>query len=84
MLKKMNVGTWEAPPHRFLKFNVDGFVMGKLEPGGIGGVLRNEDGIMLLVFSKSVGIVDSNTSEFLRSKRPLRFLWVLNEALLMD
>jgi len=37
--------------------------IGKPGPSGIGGVLRNHDGILLGIFSLSVGILDSNVAE---------------------
>ncbi|XVF36625.1 hypothetical protein REPUB_Repub19eG0073200 [Reevesia pubescens] len=56
---------WQPPPFGFLKFNVDGSAMEKPGPTGIGGVLRNSVGDFLLLFSKSIGYVDSNVAEFL-------------------
>ena len=40
-----------------------GSVTGKPDPSSIGGVLGDEFGVVKLVFSKSIGIVDSNISE---------------------
>jgi hypothetical protein len=37
--------------------------IGKPGPSGIDGVLRNHDGILLDIFSLSVGILDSNVAE---------------------
>jgi len=45
------------------KWNADGSTLGKLEPSGIGGVLRNHHGHLLGIFSLSVGILDSNIAE---------------------
>jgi ribonuclease HI len=45
------------------KWNVDGSSLGKSGPSGIGGVLRNHNGIILGIFSLSVGILDSNVVE---------------------
>ncbi|XVF24309.1 hypothetical protein REPUB_Repub13aG0116700 [Reevesia pubescens] len=41
------------------------------KPGlaGIGGVLRDEMGVRLLVFSKAIGIADSNEAEFIAIKK---------------
>ena len=48
-----------------LKFNVDGALRGNLGPVGIGGVLRNCKGEVLIMFSKPVGVCDSNEAEVL-------------------
>ena len=56
---------WNLPRRGMLKLNVDGAVRGKSGPAGIGGVLRNDKGEVLLMFSKSVGIRDSNEAEVL-------------------
>lgn len=52
---------WSPPPLDSLKFNVDG----KPGPAGIGGVLCNSNGEVLFMFSKNVGICDSNEPEVL-------------------
>ncbi|XVF14483.1 hypothetical protein REPUB_Repub09cG0063900 [Reevesia pubescens] len=65
----MRVANWEAPSHGLLMFNVDGFVLVKPGHGGIGGVLHNDDVVMLLVVFKSIGIIDSNVVEFLTIKK---------------
>lgn len=48
-----------------LKFNVDGVTRGKLGPSGIGGVLLNCRGEVIYIFSRNVGIKDSNEAEVL-------------------
>jgi ribonuclease HI len=45
------------------KWNADGSSIEKLGPSRIGGVLRNHYGILLGIFSLSVGILDSNVAE---------------------
>ncbi|XVF37032.1 hypothetical protein REPUB_Repub19eG0110700 [Reevesia pubescens] len=52
-------------------FNVDGSTVGKPDPAGIEGVLRNCGGERLLIFSKSIGLADSNLAEFLAIKEAL-------------
>ena len=56
---------WSKPPIGFLKFNVDGSAVGKPGPAGIGGVLRDDHENVKIVFSKAVGIMDSNLTELL-------------------
>lgn len=46
-----------------LKFNVDRAVREKVGPGSVRGVLRNELGMVLVFFSKNVGIMESNEAE---------------------
>lgn len=46
-----------------LKLNVDGAAKGKLGLIGIGGMLLNSKGGVLLMFSKSVGVRESNEAE---------------------
>ncbi|XVF30358.1 hypothetical protein REPUB_Repub16aG0050400 [Reevesia pubescens] len=63
--KQRMASVWEVPPPGFVKFNVDGFALGNPGPAGIGGVLCNDAGDILLMFSKPIGIEDSNIVEFL-------------------
>ena len=48
-----------------LKFNVDGAAKGKPGPAGIGGVLCDSGGVVLVMFSKHVGIMKSNEAKVL-------------------
>jgi ribonuclease HI len=48
-----------------LKWNVDRSSPGKPGPAGIGGVLRDHNGLLLRLFSIPVGIKDSNEAELL-------------------
>ncbi|KAL6527395.1 hypothetical protein OROGR_016485 [Orobanche gracilis] len=57
--------SWQPPPHNVLKWNVDGSSNGKPGNAGIGGVLRDHNGLILCKFAASVGIKDSNEAEFL-------------------
>ena len=63
-LKERRSVFWSPPPNGVLKFNVDGASRGKPGPTGIGGVLRNNKGEVLLMFSKH-GVCDSNEAEVL-------------------
>lgn len=56
---------WNPPPTNKLKWNVDGSAKGKPGEAGIGGVLRDEYGNILGMFSAYVGIRDSNEAEFM-------------------
>ncbi|KAK3227433.1 hypothetical protein Dsin_007295 [Dipteronia sinensis] len=61
--KQKKVEEWIPPITNGLKFNVDGSVRGKPGPAGIGGVLRDDYGRILCLFSLFVGIRDSNEAE---------------------
>ncbi|KAK3219717.1 hypothetical protein Dsin_013687 [Dipteronia sinensis] len=52
---------WNPPSMEALKFNVDGSTRGKPEFAGIGGVLRDNRGQALCLFSIFVRIHESNT-----------------------
>lgn len=52
------VVVWAPPMAGVLKFNVDSAARGKPRPTGIGGVLCNDKGVVLGMFSKGVGIRD--------------------------
>lgn len=55
-----------------LKFNVDGAARGNLGPTGIGDVLRNFKGEVLISFLKSIGVGDSIKAEGLAHPRGIR------------
>eukprot|EP00268_Persea_americana_P068029 TRINITY_DN9427_c0_g3_i1.p1 TRINITY_DN9427_c0_g3~~TRINITY_DN9427_c0_g3_i1.p1 ORF type:complete len:256 (+),score=22.30 TRINITY_DN9427_c0_g3_i1:1157-1924(+) len=64
---------WSPSPIGMLKFNVDGAARGKPGPASIGGVLRNSRGEVLFMFSKSVGVCDSNKAEVLAILEALQY-----------
>lgn len=64
-----NLLSWCAPAHGALKFNVDGSAMGKSGLAGIGGLLRNSVGVVLAIFSISVGVLDLNVAEVIAIRK---------------
>ncbi|KAK2637917.1 hypothetical protein Ddye_025712 [Dipteronia dyeriana] len=68
--KKKCILDWIPPTGDYLKFNVDGSVIGKPGPAGIRGVLRDASSKILCLFSFFMGILDSNIAE----------LWVVKKA----
>ena len=60
-----SVISWMPPPAGTWKFNVDGSSLGKPGPAGVGGVIRDSQGMIKLVFSKNIGMADSNLAELL-------------------
>ena len=55
--------TWRPPEPGVLKFNVDGAAKGNPGASGIGGVLRNEVGLILGYFSINSGFGSANEAE---------------------
>ncbi|KAK6281904.1 hypothetical protein POUND7_015729 [Theobroma cacao] len=59
------VARWECPPVGSFKFNTDGVARGCLSNLGIGGIVRDEKGVVKVVFSKKAGWGDTNLAEVL-------------------
>lgn len=70
--KKRKKVTWHPPPSSCLKFNVDRAACGKPGPASIGGVLRNHKREVLYMFSKNMGVKDSNEAEVLAILEAIR------------
>ncbi|KAK0599896.1 hypothetical protein LWI29_009613 [Acer saccharum] len=68
-LKSRTHVNWLPPVGSVLKFNVDGSARGKPGPAGIGGILRNSEGLTLCRFSIAVGIQSSNTAEIIAIRK---------------
>ncbi|EOY01609.1 Uncharacterized protein TCM_011459 [Theobroma cacao] len=62
---------WKIPPNGWVKFNIDGAAKGCPGPLGIGGVLRNEKGIVKMLFSKTGGWGDANLTKMLAIREAL-------------
>ena len=79
---------WTPPDSSSLKMNIDGTVRGKPGEGGIGGVLRDYKGRVLALFSKSMGVVDSNFTDFRAILEGLRLYmsseWANNFNLILE
>ena len=80
--------TWEPPPPEFLKFNVDGSARGKPGVTGIGGVLRDCNAAVKMIFSKSIGVADSNMNELLAVREALKMFttsrWAISHRLVIE
>ncbi|XVF81443.1 hypothetical protein PTKIN_Ptkin15bG0155400 [Pterospermum kingtungense] len=61
--KSRPVLIWIKPRDGKVKFKLDGEAIGKSGPVGIGSVLRDHSGTVLMKFSKSIGIAESNMAE---------------------
>ncbi|KAK8474679.1 hypothetical protein V6N11_013257 [Hibiscus sabdariffa] len=60
--------SWSPPPSGTLQLNVDGAIMRNWWLGGVGGLLRNNEGKCLLSFSRHVGQVPPLLAEILAIK----------------
>lgn len=63
---------WVPTQDRDLKFNADGATRGKPGSVGIGGVLCNHRRDVLIMFSKNIGVKDSNEVEVMVISKNLR------------
>ncbi|KAE8687180.1 Glucan endo-1,3-beta-glucosidase 4 [Hibiscus syriacus] len=60
---------WVLPPTGFFKLNVDGAVTGDWLKGGIGGIIKDSGGLLLVSFSEAVGQGPPTVAEMLAIKR---------------
>ena len=71
-----------------MKLNVDGSVMGKPGAAAIDGILRDHVGTFKGVFSKSIGIEDSNFAKFMTIKEGLSLFssstWTQSHNLIIE
>lgn len=65
-------GSLEPTPSGVLKFNVNKTTRSKPGLPGIGGVLCNDMGEILCIFSQGVGVKDSNEAEVMAILEALR------------
>jgi ribonuclease HI len=78
------IAIWHPPPTQVWKWNVDGSARGKPGPAGIGGILCDNNGVVLAQFASSVGIRDSNEAEFLAIAFALEMCLDRTDCLDMD
>lgn len=77
LVKEKWVVSWSLPPSIVLKFNADGATRDKPGPVSIGGVLHNDKGKFFVMFSKGVGVKDSNKTEVLAILKTLRIFFLV-------
>ncbi|PWA67678.1 hypothetical protein CTI12_AA315630 [Artemisia annua] len=65
---------WCPPDVGSLKFNVDGSAQGKPGLAGIGGLLRNSEGVVIAQFSIPVGVMDSGGAEVLAMEQACKMV----------
>ncbi|KAK3220760.1 hypothetical protein Dsin_014730 [Dipteronia sinensis] len=69
--KKKRILDWNPPAVNHLKFNVDGSILGKPGPTGVGGLLRDFNEKILCLFSFHLGFLDSNAAKIWTVKTAL-------------
>ncbi|XP_035545131.1 receptor-like protein 7 [Juglans regia] len=62
--KRVRVVKWHQPPQGWVKLNTDGSSFGNPGTSGVGGVIRDEDGRLLLAYSVPLGLGTNNFAEF--------------------
>ena len=67
---------------------MDGSSIGKLGPDGIGGVFRDNAAVVKMVFSKPVGVTNSNVAKLLAIKEAILIFiascWVHSHNLIIE
>ncbi|XVE50461.1 hypothetical protein DITRI_Ditri01bG0164000 [Diplodiscus trichospermus] len=88
LCQSRTTASWIGSPPGVLKFNMDGSVLGKPGPAGIGGILRDHMGLEKIRFSKSVGIEESNMAKLLAIREAFILLassqWAQTNALIVE
>ncbi|KAK8631681.1 hypothetical protein V6N13_028463 [Hibiscus sabdariffa] len=87
-IAKQSKIAWKPPSKGEVKFNTDGAVNGSFGEAGIDRCMRNEWSCCLVIFSKSVGVVDSTTAEILAIKEAISIFnlsrWTINYKLQVE
>ncbi|KAE8685641.1 Mannosyl-oligosaccharide 1,2-alpha-mannosidase MNS2 [Hibiscus syriacus] len=65
---------WVPPPQGFLKLNVDGAMAKGWDKGGIGGLIRDDRGLLVGSFSENIGGVPPILAELMAIKRGLTLI----------
>lgn len=77
--------SWSLPMPVFSKFNADGAARGKPDHAGIAGILCDDKGMVWCIFSKSVGIKESNEAKVLAILEALRVLsWSFQGGVIVE
>lgn len=70
---------WQPPPKNYLKLNISGASKGNLGVTGFGGLLRNEKGIILLIFHNHLGKATNNMVKLMAMEIGLEIL-IINRS----
>ncbi|XP_077228528.1 uncharacterized protein LOC143861493 [Tasmannia lanceolata] len=68
------VQVWKPPAQGILRLNFDGSSMGNPRPLGIGGLLRDEDGVVLWAFRGPIGVAEASEAEFHAAHQDIKML----------
>ncbi|KAK9006359.1 hypothetical protein V6N11_035400 [Hibiscus sabdariffa] len=79
LAKGLSDPVWSAPPVGFLKLNVDGAMLRDGSKWGIGGLLRDNFGVLLASFSLPIGSGPPILAELEAISHGLDFVFTLNE-----
>lgn len=71
-LKSPSISLWSPPKSRSLKWNVDASFDPTLNQAAVGGVLRNEAGIFLCIFSTPIPPMEINSAEIFAIYRAIK------------
>ena len=58
-----SLNLWSTPPPQVFKLNFDGTSRGNMGPTGFGGLFRDHDGKIVMVFLGSIGMDTNNSAE---------------------
>lgn len=85
ILRVPKIVSWAPPYGGKLKFNMDGAAKGKPGLAGVGGVLRNNHGVVMAIISKSAGVKKSNEAEVIAILEELQtFYYSFHEGLIVE
>ena len=70
--------SWQPPSHGFLKFNIDRASKGNPGEVGYGGVLRDEEGNIQVIFHSYLGKATNNMAELMAMESCLEILLKYN------
>lgn len=65
---------WLRPPEGSLKLNFDGASRGNPGAAGIGGVIRNQDGDIIHIYCRALGVCTNNEAEFAALEQGLKII----------
>ena len=82
------ITSWKHPSANAMKFNVDGSSKRKPGPIGIGGVLKDSSAVVKIVFSKPIGMANSNVAELLAVREAMCIFvsskWINSHRLIIE
>ena len=74
---------WSKPSEGVMKLNVDGSSLGNPGRAGFGGLLRGEDGVWVIGFTRFLGLLDNLHAELMAIYEGLRVAWSSNARVVL-